>query len=91
MMKATLMMEILTSLMILQMSSIYSITNFKLRKSLKVNLIHHKFDIDVDKLEKKNNNDDDADSFKNNLQSFFKNLKLSIKRLHIRFEDDYFS
>ena len=50
--------------------------------------------IDIDKtndLKKSQQDENDEDSLTNNMHSFLKNLKLTIKRLHIRFEDDYFS
>jgi hypothetical protein len=35
--------------------------------------------------------EDDANSLKRNLRNLIKNVKLTVNRLHVRFEDDYFS
>lgn len=74
----------------------YSTMNFKLRKKLKVSHknFHIFINIVIDKpITKKDDMpvDDDANSLKNNLRSLFKNLKLTVNRFHLRFEDDYFS
>ncbi|CDW82744.1 UNKNOWN [Stylonychia lemnae] len=48
----------------------------------------------IDKIEPKkeqNSENNDDDSLKSNSHNLMKNLRLTIKRLHIRFEDDYFS
>eukprot|EP00347_Sterkiella_histriomuscorum_P022380 403330690 len=41
--------------------------------------------------QKQQNQEENDDSLRSNFNSLMKNLKLSIKNLHIRFEDDYFS
>ena len=46
---------------------------------------HHYF------LAAKKSEDDDANSLRSNMRNILKNLKLVVNKLHIRFEDDYFS
>jgi hypothetical protein len=80
------------------MCSIYSNMIYKSKRNIKVRF-HPSHNLtlctDADKTnelkKQQTQNDDDEDSLKNNSNSLLKNLKLSIKRLHIRFEDDYFS
>ena len=45
----------------------------------------------VDEVDIKIEKGEEEDSFKQNQNNFFKNLKLIIKKCHVRFEDDHFS
>jgi len=68
--------------------STFLTTSSRLKSGSKVRLAYDLLDIDGIS---KEDGSDDKDSLKNNLNSFFKNLKLVVNRLHIRFEDDYLS
>lgn len=85
-----------TTLTTLQMSTTSSIMSFRSRRSQRVSIIHIPLRqcLDIDKgtaSKSQNDPEEEGDSLKANMRSVIKNLKLTVNRLHIRFEDDYFS
>ena len=73
------------------MSTIYLIMNYKLRRSRRMVRINLSISYVIVPPKKSMSDNEDADSLRSNLRNILKNLKLIVNKMHIRFEDDYFS
>lgn len=91
--RATFRMKTSMNLTIPQMSSIYLNTNCRLRRKSKVwSLSIKELILDIDKASSntQGGEENSEESVKSNFNNLMKNLRLTINKLHIRFEDDYF-
>ena len=68
--------------------------NYNSRRNLKVIIANTLIYIDIDKTSKtewEGSEEDGTESLTGNIRSILKNIKLTVNKVHIRFEEDYFS